>query len=107
MAINNQLSLSCRRSNELQKGGDCRVYTIKSNRQVDAQREAVYRDPHRTVNLDVYREIGRQVYQVDQDSTEAAYREHAPMKPTGWSPKQTLIDDYRVKHHLEVNATYR
>jgi hypothetical protein len=49
---------------------------------------------------DVYREV-------DQDSNEAAYRERAPMKSTGRSPKRTSNDDYRVKQHLRVNATYR
>jgi len=66
-------------------------------------------------------------YQVDQDSTEAAYRkrnqkstvkstksikillkpplESATMKSTGWSPKRTSKDDYLVNQHLGVNAT--
>jgi len=62
------------------------------------------------------------VYHVDQDSSEAAYRkrnqkstvkstkpvrillkppfESATMKSTGWSPKRTFKDDYRVTQHL-------
>jgi len=80
------------------KEGDRRVYTIKSYRQVEAHRKAVYRDSHREIDRDVY---------VDQDSTEAAYRERTPIKLTGWSPKRTSNDDYRVKQHLGVNATYR
>jgi len=83
--------------------------------------DEIYRDTHR--------EVDRQVYQVDQDSTEAAYRkrnqkstvkstksikiqlkppfESTTMKSTGWSPKRTSKDDYLVNQHLEVNATYR
>jgi hypothetical protein len=80
------------------KEGDSRVYTIKSHRQVEAHREAVYRDTHREIDRDVY---------ADQDSTEAAYRERAPMKSTGWSPKRTSNHDYRVVQHLRVNAIYR
>jgi hypothetical protein len=89
---------------KFQKEGDSRVYTIKSYRQVKsppggsqprhaptglqrsptekskAHLEAVCRETHRQVYQEVlptgqeYAE--RQVYQVDQDSTEAAYREH-------------------------------
>jgi len=33
--------------------------------------------------------------------------ESATMKSTRWSPKRTSKDDYLVKQHLEVNATYR
>jgi len=33
--------------------------------------------------------------------------ESAPMKLTGWSSQRTSIDDYLVKQHLAVNATYR
>jgi hypothetical protein len=42
--------------------GDSRVYIIKSYRQVEAHREPVYRDTHRAVNREVYREV-------DLDST--------------------------------------
>jgi len=66
-----------------------------------AHRDAVYSEMHQ----EVYREVDEQVYQADQESTEAAYRERALMKSTGWSPNQTLIDDSWVKQHLEVNAT--
>jgi hypothetical protein len=33
--------------------------------------------------------------------------ESATLKSTGWSPKRTSKNDYRVKQHLRVNATYR
>jgi hypothetical protein len=65
-----------------------------------AHQEAVYRDTHR----EVYREVDRQAYQIDQDSTDAAYRECAPMKSTGWSLNRTSnyesmpsTDDYRLQ----------
>ena len=32
--------------------------------------------------------------------------ESAVMESTGWSPKQTSLDDNHVKQHLEVNSTY-
>ena len=41
-----------------------------------AHRQAVYRDMHLEVDRVVYREVDQQVYQVDQDSTDAGYREH-------------------------------
>jgi hypothetical protein len=33
--------------------------------------------------------------------------ESAPMKSTGWSPKRTSKDDYRIKMNLRLNAEYR
>jgi hypothetical protein len=73
------------------KDEDSRVCTIKSYRQVEAQREPVYRDMHR---------------EVDEDSTDAAYRE--------WNYQVnqmvTKADFQRrclVKEHLRVIATYR
>jgi len=64
------LGLSCRGSNELQKGGwprqGCVLPTIQQ-----ALWDAVYWDTHR----EVYREVDRQVYQVHQDSIKAAYQE--------------------------------
>jgi hypothetical protein len=48
------------------KGGDNYLYTIKSYQQLKAHREAMYRDTH---------QVDREVYLVDQDSAEAAYRE--------------------------------
>jgi len=55
-----------RRSNEFSKGGDNHLSTIKSYQQLKAHLEAIYRDTHR---------VDREVYLVDQDSAEAAYRE--------------------------------
>jgi len=39
-----------------------------------AYRESVYQDTHHAVDPEVHREVDRQVYLVDNDSTEAAYR---------------------------------
>jgi len=61
---------SRRRSNELQKGGDS-VRPVKPYRQVKSpQGGSLLRQAPR-----VYWEVDQQVYQVDQGSTEAAYRE--------------------------------
>jgi len=81
------------------KEGDSRVYTIKSYRQVEAHREPVYRDTHREVDREVYQEV-------DQDSTEAAYRER-----NDEVDRMVTEADFQsrrlVKQHLRVNATYR
>jgi hypothetical protein len=50
-----------------------------------------------------YREVCREV---DQDSTEAVYRERNH-EVAGLSPKRTSTDDYRIKLNLPVNAIYR
>jgi hypothetical protein len=47
-----------------------------------ADMEVVYRNMHREVDQEVYREV-------DQDSTDAAYREHAPMKSTEMSTEKS------------------
>jgi hypothetical protein len=81
------------------KEGDSRDDTIKSYRQVEAHREPVYRDTHQ--------EVDREVYQaVDQDSTEAAYRERND--EVGRMVTEADVQRRRlVKQHLRVNATYR
>jgi hypothetical protein len=60
--------------------------------------EADYRNTHREIDQEAYREV-------DQDSTEV-HRER-PMKSTRWSPNWTSKDDYRIKMNLRVNAEYR
>jgi hypothetical protein len=57
--------------------------------------EAVYRNTQRQVDPEVYRDV-------DQDSTEVTYGEGIRMKSTGWSPKQTSTDDYRIKMNERV-----
>ena len=127
------LSLSRRRSNDVQKGGwpcqKCALHTsqkptgrqstetywvvdrevyckVDQSRPADkpkAHWDAIYRDMHR--------EVDRQVYQVNKDSTEAAYWEQLWSWPDGhWSglPKSTphsssiwtsmpLTNDYRLQ----------
>jgi hypothetical protein len=50
--------------------GVSRVYTIKSYRHIETPREPFPRATYPEVNQDVYREV-------DQDSTEATYRERS------------------------------
>ena len=139
------LSLNRWRSNELQKGGwlcqklkKCALPTsqkptgmqsTETHREVDRQSLPNRPRFYWSRLTKAQPEVDRKVYQIDQDSTEAAYRkrnqkstvkstksikillkppfESTTMKSTGWSPKRTSKDDYLVNQHLEVNATYR
>jgi hypothetical protein len=42
---------------------------------LNAYRESVYRDRHEDVDLQVYLEVDRKVYQVDHNCSKAAHRE--------------------------------
>jgi len=78
--------------------GNSRVYTIKSYRQVKAHREAVHRNTPRSRPSCLLRSRPRFSLSCLLTGT---------TKSTGWSPKRTLNDNYRVKQHPQVNANCR
>jgi len=129
------LSLSCRRSNELERGDDSvknvsyrqpksrlggsllthwdgnweviwEVDQASPAHKSKAHRDTVYRDTEKSTEKFTDQSSGKST----KESTKNLFKPHfesACMTSTGWSPKQTSQDDYLVNQNLEVNATYR
>jgi len=99
------LSLSRRWSNELKKGGDSHVYTIKSYRQVESPPAgSLLRHTPRSRPSSLPRGWPTSLPR-SRPRVSWSRLLRATMKSTGYSPKRTSNDDYLVKQHLRVNAT--
>ena len=102
MAIDNRYNYkSSAEQRTFQKGRDSRVNTIKSYRQVESlPRGSLPRHAPR-----VYREVDRQVYQVDQAATEAAYQARTyevdrMVTEADFERRLPSTDDYRLQEIL-------
>jgi len=100
------LSLSRRRSNELQKGR----WPCQKTRPTDtpkAHREAVYRDTHWEVDREVNWEVDRSSPTDKSKATGIRSTETRSEKSTEKSTEKSPGKVYQVNQHLEVNATYQ
>jgi hypothetical protein len=95
-----------------QKEGDSRICTTKSYRQVDKSTGRQFTKTRTRTETRTERSTEKSTDKSTSKSTKSTKIlfkpaiESARIKSTGWSPKRTSNDDYRVKQHLRVNATY-